>query len=268
MNRYEEAFKKVKSRNEMAFIPFAVAGDPDPEIFQSIVDAYIRGGADILEIGYPFSDPVADGPVNQRASIRAIASGLNHKSFFSSIKKIRSRTEIPIGLLLYYNTINFLGEDEFCRLAAGAGIDSLLVADMPPEESDSLQKAMRKYGIGRVFIVTEFTSAERMKYICNHVDSFVYVVSRPGTTGTGSELSSTVEDTIKRLKSVSSIPAAVGFGISTPDHVREVRRSGADGAIVGSALVNEIEKAVLKGKNPSAVLKKKVSEYKAATKLG
>ncbi|MFP4162690.1 MAG: tryptophan synthase subunit alpha [Chitinispirillaceae bacterium] len=266
MNRYETAFSKVNSRDEKAFIPFAVAGDPEPDVFLDIAQAYVKGGADILEIGYPFSDPVADGPVNQRASQRAIKAGLTYSTFFSMIKKIRSRTDIPIGLLLYSNTISNLGYDEFCRRASKSGIDSLLVADMPPEESRELQKSMEKQGIGRVFIVSEFTPEARMQHICSHVDSFVYVVSRPGTTGTDTELSSTVESTLKKLKNVTDIPAAVGFGISTPEHVREVVKAGADGVIVGSALVKEIEQAAFKGSNPADTLEKKVSLFKAATR--
>jgi len=265
MNRYDEAFGKAKKRKEAAFIPFAVAGDPNPDVFIDVITAYVKGGADILEIGYPFSDPVADGPVNQRASQRAIGAGLGHKIFFELIKEIRTFTDIPIGLLTYANSINHLGSDVFCRKAAKAGIDSILVADMPPEESHELGLSMRKYGIGRVFIASEFTPDERMRYICRNVDSFVYVVSRPGITGIDTTLSVSVKTTLARLKKVTDKPLAVGFGISTPEHVRDVRKAGAHGVIVGSALVNEIEKSVLKGTNPSSILKKKVCALKAAT---
>jgi len=267
MNRYEEAFGNARKRGESAFIPFAVAGDPDPDTFIDVVAAYVKGGADVLEIGYPFSDPVADGPVNQRASQRAIKAGLDHATFFSLIAKIRAFTDIPIGLLAYANTVHHLGYDGFCRKAAKAGIDSILVADMPPEESRDLGESMRKHGIGRVFIVSEFTPDARMRYISRFVDSFVYVVSRPGITGIDTTLSASVKTTLARLKKVTGKPAAVGFGISTPEHVREVTMAGAQGVIVGSALVNEIEKAALRGTNPAAVLKKKVRSLKAATSL-
>ncbi|MFW6245095.1 MAG: tryptophan synthase subunit alpha, partial [Fibrobacterota bacterium] len=206
--------------------------------------------------------------VNQRAAQRAIEAGFSYSSFFSMIGKVRKRTDIPIGLLLYSNTVSCIGYDEFCRRAAKAGIDSLLVADMPPEESGELHKSMHKYGIGRVFIVTEFTPEERMRFICEHIDSFVYVVSRPGTTGTDTELSTSVKSTLERLKRITDKPAAVGFGISTPEHVKQVGKAGADGVIVGSALVKEIEAAAIKGKNPAAILKRKVSQFKAATGFG
>jgi len=265
MNRYEEAFEKVSKRKEAAFIPFAVAGDPDPDMFINVIKAYVKGGADILEIGYPFSDPVADGPVNQRAAQRAIKAGLNHRNFFELISAIRTFTNIPIGLLTYANSITHIGYDVFCKKAAKAGIDSILVADMPPEESQELGACMRKYGIGRVFIVSEFTPDQRMRYICKSVDSFVYVVSRPGITGVDATLSASVKTTLSRLKKVTDKPLAVGFGISTPEHVRDVRRAGAQGVIVGSALVSEIETSVIRGITPSSALLKKVKSLKAAT---
>ncbi|MDR2579312.1 MAG: tryptophan synthase subunit alpha [Chitinispirillales bacterium] len=265
MNRYKNVFDNVKKRGEAAFIPFAVAGDPGPDAFVDVVAAYVKGGADVLEIGYPFSDPIADGPVNQRAAQRAIKAGFDHSAFFSAIKKIRAFTDIPIGLLAYANTISHLGNDDFCKKAAKAGVDSLLVADMPPEESGELMKSMRKHGLGRVFIVSEFTPDERMRDICRNVDSFVYVVSRPGITGIDTTLSASVKTTLARLKKVTDKPLAVGFGISTPEHVSEVVKAGADGVIVGSALVNEIEKAAVRGVDPAAVLRKKARSLKAAT---
>jgi tryptophan synthase alpha chain len=265
MNRYKSAFKNVKKRGETAFIPFAVAGDPNPDLFIDVIAAYVKGGADVLEIGYPFSDPIADGPVNQRAAQRAIRAGFDHSTFFSTIKKIRAFTDIPIGLLAYANTISSLGNDTFCKRAAKAGVDSLLVADMPPEESGELMKSMCKHGLGRVFIVSEFTPDERMRSICHNVDSFVYVVSRPGITGIDTTLSASVKTTLSRLKKITDKPLAVGFGISTPEHISEVAKAGADGVIVGSALVNEIEKAAAKGVNPAAILRKKVRLLKAAT---
>lgn len=265
MNRYQKAFNQTKLNNEAAFIPFAVAGDPDIDKNEEIFKAYIDGGADILEIGNPFSDPVADGPVNQRAGMRAIESGLNPSRFFSLIKKLRNYTDMPFGLLLYANIIYNIGTELFCKKAAAAGIDSLLVADMPPEESTELAKAMKRYGLGRVFIVTELTPIERMKYICNQVDSFVYVVSRLGATGTGSAPSKHLKETLSKIKNVSDKPCAVGFGISTPLHVQSVKQCGAEGIIVGSALSSIIEQNH-SNKNFISNLKKTIRSYKDATK--
>ena len=265
-NRYEQTFARLKKTNETAFIPFAVAGDPDLETSEKIFRSYIAGGADILEIGYPFSDPVADGPVNQRAGQRAIAAGLTHGSFFSLIKHLRSGSEIPIGVLCYANTVLHLGCERFCRDAAEAGIDSLLVADMPPEEFVPLHAAMREYGLARVFIVSELTPPDRMRMITSQVDAFVYVVSRLGTTGVNTEMSDSVAATLKRLKKVTKKPLAVGFGISTPEHVAEVRKAGADAVIVGSALVAAIESGLDHLEKLPATLAKMVKAYKAETR--
>jgi tryptophan synthase alpha chain len=266
MNRYEKTFLRLKANGETAFIPFAVAGDPDLKTSENIFKAYIAGGADILEIGYPFSDPVADGPVNQRAAQRAIAGGLNHKSFFALIKRLRAVTDIPMGLLCYANTVQHRGLDRFCKESADAGLDSLLVADMPPEESGELQKAMHRYDLGRVFIVSELTPAKRMRFITSQVDSFVYVVSRLGATGVGKTLSGSVSSTLRRLKNITKKPLAVGFGISTQEHVKAVCKAGADAVIVGSALVALIEKNIGNKKTLLRTLARTVATFKAATR--
>ena len=258
MNRYEHTFARVKSTGNIAFIPFAVAGDPGLSASEKVFAAYVKGGADILEIGYPFSDPVADGPVNQRAGQRAIAAGLRHDTFFALIKRLRAASpDVPMGLLCYANTVIHRGRDRFCREAAEAGLDSLLVADMPPEESAELQRAMAKHGLGRVFIVTELTPPERMRMIASQVDSFVYVVSRLGTTGANEGFSGSVAATVKRLKKVTKKPLAVGFGITTPGHVKAVREAGADAAIVGSALVSVIEENLDRVKTLPSILEEK-----------
>ncbi|MCU0609499.1 MAG: tryptophan synthase subunit alpha [Chitinispirillaceae bacterium] len=266
MNRYAKTFAALKSRNEIGFIPFAVAGDPDIKTSERILRAYLDGGADILEIGYPFSDPVADGPVNQRAAGRAIAAGLDHAKFFSLMRKLRAATDVPIGLLCYANSVLHLGYDTFCKRAADAGIDSMLVADMPPEESDELRHAMLRSGIGSVFIVSELTPPDRMRMICEQTDSFVYVVSRLGATGAEAMMSSSVGATLRRLRRVTALPLAVGFGISTTEQVRAMRGAGADAAIVGSGLVALIEKHRHDKKTMIRVLTRRVAELKKATR--
>ena len=266
MSRYTNVFSRLRASGETGFIPFAVAGDPDLATSEKIFKSYIDGGADILEIGYPFSDPIADGPVNQRASQRAIAAGMDHASFFSLIKRLRKATDIPFGLLCYANTVLHYGYDRFCLHAASAGLDSILIADLPPEESAGLATAIHRYGLGRVFIVSELTPLSRMRFICSQVDSFVYVVSRLGATGAGTSISATMGDTIKRLKKVTTKPLAVGFGISTPDHVRAVRKAGADAAIMGSALVAIIEKHRGNPKKLLSLLARNVAACKAATR--
>ncbi|MBN2188480.1 MAG: tryptophan synthase subunit alpha [Chitinispirillaceae bacterium] len=266
MNRYKKTFELLKANGETAFIPFAVAGDPDLSTSENIFKAYIDGGADILEIGYPFSDPIADGPVNQRAAQRAIAAGLNHGSFFALIRRLRAMTDVPFGLLCYANTVLHRGTERFCSEAADAGLDSLLVADLPPEESGTLHNAMRRHGLGRVFIVSELTPEVRMRRIASQADSFIYVVSRLGTTGAGKTLSGSIASTLARLKKVTDKPLAVGFGISTPDHVKAVRAAGADAAIVGSALVALIEANIKNRNKLPRLLARKVAAFKAAAR--
>jgi tryptophan synthase alpha chain len=265
MNRYKLTYDKLKERGEIAFIPFAVAGDPDTETSERILRTYVDAGADILEIGYPFSDPVADGPVNQRAAMRAIQAGLTHQQFFGLIERLRHHTDIPIGVLIYANSVLHYGYERFCKRAASAGIDSLLVADMPPEESAELRSAMHRHGLDTVFIVSELTPPERIDRICALTDAFVYVVSRLGPTGVRSDMSGSVAATLRRLRAHTELPLCVGFGLSKPEHVHAIARAGADGAIVGSALVKQIERLGANKNSLIRTVRRMVSEYKKAT---
>mgnify|MGYP000430466958 CR=1 FL=1 len=264
MTRYEQVFSTLAATKKTAFIPFAVAGDPDLKTSEAIFKTYIDAGADILEIGYPFSDPIADGPVNQRAGMRAIAAGLNHDSFFALMARLRAYSDIPFGLLLYANTVHHLGYEEFCRRAAEAGIDSLLVADMPPEESREMTAAMRMHRLATVHIVTELTPEDRIDLICKQIDGFVYVVSRLGPTGANQQLSQSVASTLATVRRHTSLPLCVGFGLSTPDHVREIAAAGANGAIVGSALVRIIEEEHTRPEEMLRTLDSRVRAFKHA----
>ncbi|HMD67354.1 MAG TPA: tryptophan synthase subunit alpha, partial [Chitinivibrionales bacterium] len=213
-----------------------------------------------------FSDPIADGPINQRAAIRSIRAGLTHASFFKLISNIRAYSDCSIGILLYANSARHLGYDTFFKRAAEAGIDSLLVADMPPEESAEISAAMRKHGLQTVYIVSELTPKERMQYICRHVTGFVYVVSRLGTTGVQKKLNMTVDSTLANLRKVTDKPLCVGFGISTPEHVRHMKAAGADGAIVGSALVKIVEENLKDKGRMIRLMTKSVEGFKKATR--
>lgn len=241
MNRYEEAFSSARRDDRIAFIPFAVAGDPDVGISERVFRTYIDAGADVLEIGYPFSDPMADGPVNQRGAQRAIASGISPQSFFDLVYSLRKTTEIPFGVLMYANTARRMGYGTFCSRASDAGIDSILVADMPPEEGDELLSALDQNGLRSVFIVSELTPDDRIQYICSRTTGFVYVVSRLGVTGVGGELGEGVGPTLARIRPKTDLPLCVGFGLSEPEHLEQVKAAGADGAIVGSRLVGIVE---------------------------
>jgi len=266
MNRYERTFIECKKTGSTAFVAFAVAGDPYLSASEAILKTYVDAGADILEIGYPFSDPIADGPVNQRAAQRAIEAGFTPAQFFKIIASVRAYTDVPIGVLMYANSAHHLGYDTFCKRASQAGVDSILVADMPPEEADEMLSAIDKYNMQSVFIVSELTPPDRMQWICSQVTGFVYVVSRLGSTGVQTTMDNHFAATLTSLREITDKPLCVGFGISTPEHVKNVRLAGADGAIVGSALVKLIESNEYNPEKMLTALDKSVRAFKKAAR--
>lgn len=237
---YSQMFQRVKSKNEGAFIPFIVAGDPDFETALEIVKVYVENGADALEIGFAFSDPVADGPTVQEANIRAFKAGITTKKAFEFIKKIRKFTSIPIGILVYYNLIYKMGIDKFYKTAAYNGVNAILAADLPLEEAQDVVNASEKYGIEQIFMVAQSTSNERLEKISRFCSGFLYVVAVMGVTGARKDLELGTVQLIERVKSHSTLPVVVGFGISKSEHVKHVISSESDGVIVASALINII----------------------------
>ena len=243
MNLYKKTFNELKKKKQGALVAFTVIGDPDYKTSLEIAKKMIDSGADILELGLPFSDPIADGKTIQAADMRALKSGMNTEKAFDLIKSVRKYNDnIPIGLLVYGNLIYQRGINKFYDDAARAGVNSILVADVPIEEADDYIKAARKNDIDTVFIVSPLTSNERIKKIVSKTTGFVYVVSRLGVTGARATLGDSTLKLIKRIRKHTKKPLCVGFGISKPEHVKAVINAGADGAIVGSAIVNLIEK--------------------------
>ena len=254
MNLYKKTFNELKKKKQGALVAFTVIGDPDYKTSLEIAKKMIDSGADILELGLPFSDPIADGKTIQAADMRALKSGMNTEKAFDLIKSVRKYNDnIPIGLLVYGNLIYQRGINKFYDDAARAGVNSILVADVPIEEADDYIKAARKNDIDTVFIVSPLTSNERIKKIVNKTTGFVYVVSRLGVTVARATLGDSTLKLIKRIRKHTKKPLCVGFGISKPEHVKAVINAGADGAIVGSAIVNLIEK---NASNTSKMLKK------------
>ncbi|PJC36664.1 tryptophan synthase subunit alpha [Candidatus Peregrinibacteria bacterium CG_4_9_14_0_2_um_filter_53_11] len=237
MSSYHELFKQLRADKRIGRCPFAVIGDPTPEAFLQRIDLYLKAGAEMLELGLPFSDPVADGPTIQQADERALRAGMTPRKALSLIKKIRSRTAVPIGVLAYANSVFRYGTEEFYRELKKSGATSLLIADLPPEEATSYVEAAQNSGIDQIFIVSEATSPERLRLIEKLGSGFLYLVSTLGVTGARTALPRGLSTTIKRLKKACTLPLAVGFGISSAEHISEIKRAGADAAIIGSALV-------------------------------
>ena len=238
MSRIENTFKSAK---KPLLIAFTVAGDPDRETSVAIARTLIASGADILEFGVPFSDPLADGPVIQRADARSLEAGTNPGRVFEIVKEVREGSDIPIVLLTYYNSVYRRGLNNFYREAASAGADAILVADMPVEESGDAVSAARDAGIDPIFMVSETTSDARLDEIIRRAGGFLYLVSRLGVTGARKDLSSGIASLLSKVKSRTTMPVAVGFGISSPGHVRVLSDAGADAVIVGSAIVACVE---------------------------
>lgn len=238
---YAEMFERLEKNDEGAFIPFVVAGDPDYDTSLEIVKRLVDSGVDALEIGFPFSDPVADGASVQEADIRAFEGGMTIEKCFSFLEEVRKYTMIPIGLLLYYNIVYKQGIDAFYKRLNDLDINAILIADLPPEEAEDVIDASDKYGVEEIFIVSQSTSNERLNRISEIVGGFIYVASVMGTTGVRKEVEHNTKELVKRIKKNTDIPICVGFGISQEKHVKEVLEAGSDGAIVGSAIINIIK---------------------------
>jgi tryptophan synthase alpha chain len=242
MTTYKETFSKLKTT---ALIPFFVIGDPDFDTSLSLVKAAIDAGADILELGIPFSDPIADGPTIQKADTRALNAGMTPKKAIDFIAKVTEHKSIPIGLLVYYNLIYQYGLKKFFADFKAAGGSSVLVADLSIDDADEIAPLAAQAGLETVFMVTPNTSDERAKRIAEKTTGFIYTVSTYGVTGARETLSDLVKPLVKRLKNLTDTPICVGFGISTPEHAKQVAAAGADGVIIGSRIVKIIEENLI-----------------------
>ncbi len=241
MSRISAKFEELRSKGEGVLIAFVTAGDPNPKLTPQIVQTLAKH-ADIIELGIPFSDPIADGPTIQGATDRALKAGTTPETVCEIINQIHSTSEIPIVVLTYYNIVFKRGVDKFVRDFTAAGMDGIIIPDLPVEEVGEVLKATRKYGADLILLVAPTTTPERLKRICDVSSGFLYVVSLLGVTGAREQLSGLVKPLIADVRKISRVPIAVGFGISNPEHVKEVIKAGADGAIVGSAFINLITK--------------------------
>ena len=239
-NRIDATFERLSRIGRKGFIAYITAGDPKPELTVPLVIELENSGADIVELGIPFSDPLADGVVNQRAAERALRHGVSLKTVLTLVAAIRRRSEIPIVLFTYLNPVFNYGFDRFARDAARAGVDGVLSLDLPPEEARGYEKTLRSRGIKSIFLIAPTTPPERMGLIARHAGGFIYYVSRTGVTGEQKSLKRDLAARVAVVKRITGKPVAVGFGISTPAQVRAVAEL-ADAVVVGSAIVREIE---------------------------
>ncbi len=240
INRIDKALAELKSKGKKAFVPFITAGDPTLELTKSLIKTLESAGADIIELGIPFSDPIADGPSIQRASLRSLEHNTSLSDVIKMVAEVRKETQIPIVLMGYYNPIFKYGVDKFTKDATESGIDGIIVADLPPDESAELVKSAKEYDLATIFLVAPTSTPDRVKLIAESCTGYIYCVSTTGVTGARKEISDMLAPTLELIKKYSDKPIAVGFGVSTPDQAKEVAKV-ADGVIIGSAIVNIIE---------------------------
>ncbi len=242
MNRIDQRFQALRSHGRKALIPFVVSGDGGMETTIRCVSALEEAGADVVELGMPFSDPIADGPTIQRASQRALKGGFSFSSLFQTLESLRRRSSIPLVLMGYFNPILKYGVRRFCRNAADAGADGLLIVDLPLEQLDELEDPQASAGLHTILLAAPTTGMERAGRICVRGGGFIYYVSLTGVTGTEKSLNmEEISENVRRIKSGTSLPVVVGFGISAPAEAREAARF-SDGVVVGSALVRFMER--------------------------
>ncbi len=236
MSRIGRTFVKLREKNGKAFIPYIMAGDPDVNRTRELVKILEDSGADIIELGVPFSDPLADGPTIQKAAQRALGGGMTLSGVIGLVADLRQVTQIPIILMTYYNPVFKYGEEKFVRDASSAGVDGMIVPDLPPEEAVTMRKCAKKEDFDTIFLLAPTSTEERIRTVSRASTGFIYYVSITGITGSKLSMDVSIESHISRIRQESGTPVAVGFGISTPEEASAVSRF-ADGVIVGSAIV-------------------------------
>jgi len=255
MNRIVERFTRLAREGQKGFVVYIGAGDPNLEATRQLALAFDKLGVDVLELGVPFSDPLADGVVNQLAAQRGLESGTTPPTVLDAVSAIRRESQIPIVLYIYFNLIHRRGIERFVQDAAQAGVDGLLVLDLPPEESDSYEALMRQAGLCNIYLVAPTTPDDRIELIVKRGAGFIYYVSREGVTGMQTKVADTIAQMTAKIRAHTSLPIAVGFGISTPEQAKAVAASG-EAVVVGSAIVDQIARH---GRAPDLV--QRVSEF-------
>jgi tryptophan synthase alpha chain len=241
LGRIEAAFSELKRRGTKGFIPYITAGDPDLQTTEELLIELSRAGATVVELGVPFSDPMADGPVIQRASERALKHGLGVGDILGLVASVRRRIQTAIILFSYFNPLLQFGLKRLAEEAKAAGVDGVLVTDLSPEEAGEFERELRANDLDMIFLIAPTSTDERLKLVAQHARGFIYAVSRAGVTGVQTSVSAEAEKLVNRMRRFSPLPIAVGFGISNREQVKDVRRY-ADAVVIGSAIVSEIER--------------------------
>jgi len=239
-SKIEQKFSELKSLGKKALIPYISCGDPAPEFTEKLVPELEKAGADLIELGIPYSDPVADGPTIQKASQRALAGGITIEKIFGLAARVRPRVKCPLLLMVYYNSVYRCGLERFVSRAVEAGIDGLIVPDLPPEEAAMLKEVTDSSGVDLIFLAAPTSTEQRLQKIARLARGFIYCVSVTGVTGSRKEIGEGLEGFLRRIRAETDLPLAVGFGISSPDTAARIA-SMADGAIVGSSVIERIE---------------------------
>ena len=267
-DRIEAKFGELRGLREGALVAYLTGGDPDPKTFLANSTALIEGGADIVEIGIPFSDPIADGPVIQASSMRALSNGTTPLGILNMIRELSTQFPVPFVVLSYYNPILAMGLDRFLQKARESGVDGIVVPDLPVEESEEFRNLSLKHNVDNIYLAAPNTSRIRLRTVLDKSKGFLYLVSLYGVTGPRDSLSPQALEAVRAVKSLArgKIPVSAGFGISQPEHVSAVIQSGADGAIVGSALVRIVGNHLDDPSEAQTQLKKTVQSLKEATR--
>lgn len=239
MNRIVERFQRLRAAGQKGFVAYLGAGDPHLEATRQLALAFDAAGVDVLELGVPFSDPLADGLVNQLAAQRGLASGTTPPRLLETVAAIRRESAIPVVLYVYFNLLHRVGLEKFVAEAARAGVDGLLILDLPPEEADTYERAMREAGLCAIWLVAPTTPEERVARIVARGSGFIYYVSREGVTGMQTRIADTIAARVELIRAHTNLPIAIGFGVSSPDQARAVAAFG-DAVVVGSAIVNRV----------------------------
>jgi len=264
MSRLAQTFARCRSEKRAALVAFVTGGDPTPAVTPAILDALVEGGADVIELGMPFTDPMADGPAIQLANLRALGAGTTTAALLDIASGFRQRhPDTPLVLMGYANPMVRRGPHWFAEAAAKAGVDGVICVDIPPEEDDALGVSLRAAGIDLIRLATPTTDAARLPAVLDGASGFLYYVSVAGITGLQQAVQSSIEDAVKRLKSATDLPVAVGFGVRTPDQAASIARV-ADGVVVGSAIIDIVAKAAAAGEPPAPSVRAFVQTLSAA----